>query len=216
MPEPERKRLFVKLHEPIGVTASDGQVFVSTHHLLPASKYEQTAETTSIWVGQEDTLVKFNNDILIEIAWVHWQVAEKSLSPQLGEVDDRVSADQTAKASNFQEIARRLYPKAFLRWSEEDEDLLVKMFNTGESVEMMAKQLSRGPKGVLFHLKKLNKVEDQMDIDQLEELQASKRRSHKESNEPVIRQTPRGPESFQAHGMVNPPPVSGQSDPRYR
>jgi len=213
----DSKKLFIRLRGPVRFQQAGGPAILSTHQLLEVSRYEQTAVETCFWDLSGHLLAKVANDEILEIQWVTW-LSETPTGSALQALEPTIDEEgmQVTKPENFQVKARRVYPKAFLRWREEDENLLSDLFYQGSSIAEMADKLGRGQKGVLMHLRKLGKIRNEAEIEEVDELQATKRLRSKEQREPFLRQTSRGPESFRAHGMVNPPPVTGRSDPRYR
>lgn len=69
-----------------------------------------------------------------------------------------VAADQRGRSAAAQERLdeiRRLYPNAYLPWTEEQEAVLTSRFAAGATVEELAQELGRQPGGIEARLDKL-------------------------------------------------------------
>ncbi|MBI4457936.1 AAA family ATPase [Candidatus Uhrbacteria bacterium] len=71
----------------------------------------------------------------------------------------RIAAEAEKKKSFSVEDVRKSHPKAYSRWSPEEEQKLVAMFKDGRAVKEIARQLDRKRGGITARLKKLGLIE---------------------------------------------------------
>jgi hypothetical protein len=72
-----------------------------------------------------------------------------------------IKKEQKPKKPNSFDTIRINYPKAYSKWTEEDETILIAEFKSGKSLEELSNSLKRKPGGIYARLIKLGLVEDE-------------------------------------------------------
>ncbi len=91
-----------------------------------------------------------------ELFW-HYPYLEYADIQQAAKLALATLNNTTAK-TRWGEIKNR-YPKAFAKWSDEEETLLMQEFQTGQSIQACSELLNRQPGAIRIRLEKLGLLE---------------------------------------------------------
>jgi hypothetical protein len=61
---------------------------------------------------------------------------------------------------NAMDLAKKLHPRAYLKWSEHEEGVLKGMFSGGKGIEELARFFKRQPSAIRSRLRKLGLIKD--------------------------------------------------------
>jgi hypothetical protein len=136
--------IVVNFNVPVqGVDPLDNSTFTSDRHKIQAD-----------WCRQDGRETLFILDGEIVSSW-HTELIAKIIWPSGADIP----VTPIEFASRMAEIKAE-FPKAWSKWTESDEKLLIGLFQVGEKVSSIAKKLDRAPGGVYSRLRKLNLIDE--------------------------------------------------------
>lgn len=124
----------------------------------------------------------------------------------------------TPKPSNYMARVKENFARAWQRWDEREDLQLRENFDSRKDIDELTKLHQRARGGIVARLKKLQLLEEEIEMSQAIELLANrhekliKLKTYKgkfrvSTSEEPPRRIDRGKDSFTEYGMINPPPV---------
>ena len=122
------------------------------------------------------------------------------------------------KPSNYMARVKENFARAWQRWDEREDLQLRENFDSRKDIDELTRLHQRARGGIVARLKKLQLLEEDIEISQAIELLANrhekliKLKTYKgqfrvSTSEESPRRIDRGKDSFTEYGMINPPPV---------
>jgi len=151
----------------LGKDPIDGTKFLSNRHKVSAEWARQDGLET-LFITNGEIVAKWPTRIIDLITWPNG--AEIPTTP-------REFADRMAEI-------KLKYPKAWSKWSWEEEQQLIAFFNSGYSVKEIAEKMGRAPGGIFSRLKKIEIIGEDTEFN--ESLTISQNNKIIESAPPLI------------------------------
>lgn len=138
--------------------------------------------------------------------------------PPQGEPTGPSPGPNNPKPSSYMARVKENFARAWQRWDEREDLQLRENFDSRKDIDELTRLHQRARGGIVARLKKLQLLEEEIEISQAIELLANrhekliKLKTYKgqfrvSTSEESPRRIDRGKDSFTEYGMINPPPV---------
>ena len=158
MSDANTRAVVVWLVEPLwGVDPDTGEAFKSTRHVAYADRVVQDAGTTVLVDDDGEVVGEWATKDVVRIDW-HRSVERARVAAVISD-EDRPARPSVGSIEWRARVAE-LHPRAYHRWTEEEDDELRTELESGDDVKTIARSHQRQPSGIRSRIAKLGLGDD--------------------------------------------------------